>query len=486
MSRIRELVSDTLIYGFTTVVSRLLTYLLVPFYTKFFGPGDYGIITLVFIAIGFFNVLFSFGMESAYLRYGVNRERAASIFKTLQLTILAVASALFLILWLAAPLLQPILALPDTGNDPIYLLMLLILWMDALSTVPFAELRLVRRTIAYASAKLINVALNVALNIVLVLQFDYGIIAVFIANAAASAFTLLQTTLFTRKSYQGTWDGHSLREALLFGLPYIPAGIGYIINEGLSRFFLNMSSDDTIARLYGLEYTAADITGIFGACYKLSVFMMLFTQMFRMAWQPFFMRHAKDASAPGTFADVFLYFNGIAAILFMTVALFVNEIAAIPVPGLRGTIIDARYWLGLSTVPMLLMAYWFQGWYTNFTAGIFISENTRALPKITLAGAAITTVANLILIPMLGMEGAAWASVLSYGSMAMMMYFLVQNKWPIPYRMWRAWASMIVGTAAVFASLQFPIFASVMARAIILVLGSGLVALITLLPRRNQ
>lgn len=486
MSRIRELVSDTLIYGFTTVVSRLLTYLLVPFYTKFFGPADYGIITLVFIAIGFFNVLFSFGMESAYLRYGVDRERAASLFKTLQGTILAVASGLFLMLWLAAPILQPMLALPNTGGDPIYLLMLLILWMDALSTVPFAELRLVRRTIAYASAKLMNVAMNVALNLVLVLQFDFGIIAVFLANAVASAFTMLQTAWFTRGSYQGEWDQQGLRQAMLFGMPYIPAGIGYIINEGLSRFFLNMSSDDTISRLYGIEYTAADITGIFGACYKLSVFMMLFTQMFRMAWQPFFMRHAKDASAPATFAEVFLYFNGIAAILFMTVALFVYEIAAIPVPGLRGTIIDARYWLGLSTVPMLLMAYWFQGWYTNFTAGIFISENTRMLPKITLAGAGITTAANLILIPLLGMEGAAWASVLSYGSMAMMIYLVGQKKWPIPYRMGRAWSVMIIGALAVFLSVEFPYFSSLTARAIILVIGSASVALITFLPNRNQ
>jgi O-antigen/teichoic acid export membrane protein len=269
-------------------------------------------------------------------------------------------------------------------------------------------------------------------------------------------------------------------------MPYIPAGIGYIINEGLSRFFLNMSSDDTIIRLYGIEYTAADITGIFGACYKLSVFMMLFTQMFRMAWQPFFMRHAKDSSAPATFAEVFLYFNGIAAILFMTVALFVYEIAAIPVPGLRGTIIDARYWLGLSTVPMLLMAYWFQGWYTNFTAGIFISENTRMLPKITLAGAGITTAANLILIPLLGMEGAAWASVLSYGSMAMMIYLVGQKKWPIPYLMGRAWTVMIIGALAVFLSVEFPYFSSLTARAIILVIGSALVALITFLPNRNQ
>src|SRR5690606_1582024 len=120
--------------------------------------------------------------------------------------------------------------------------------------------------------------------------------------------------------------------------------------------------------------------------------------------------------APKTFADVFRYYNFVAAGIFLTVALFVAEIAAIPIPGLRGTLIDSRYWLGLSAVPMLLAAYWFQGWYTNFTAGVFIREKTKILPKITLAGATITILANVALIPYFGMEGAAWASVLSYGA----------------------------------------------------------------------
>ncbi len=485
MGRIRQLASDTAIYGLTTVVARLLTYFLVPFYTKFFGTGEYGVITLVFIAIGFFNVLFTFGMESAYLRYGVDRERAASLFKTLQITILGVGSLLVLLLWSAAPLIQPVVALQGGYQDPIYLLMLAILWLDALSTVPFAELRLVRRTTAYATAKILNVAINVALNLYLVVGLGMGIVSVLIANVAASAFTLAHTALLTRRSYSGSWDGPALKTALSFGLPYIPAGIGYIINEGISRVFLNLTPDSMMAALYGSQYTSADITGIFGACYKLSVFMMLLTQMFRMAWQPFFMKYANEVGAGKTFADVFRYYNFVAALVFLTVALFVAEIAAIPIPGLRGTVIDSRYWLGLGAVPMLLAAYWFQGWYTNFTAGVFIKEKTKLLPKITLAGASVTILANMALIPLYGMEGAAWASVMSYGAMAMMIYRASQREFAIPYNMATAFMIMAICGSTVAATVFVPWLASFVGKISLLASGSAIVGAITFWPRRN-
>jgi len=485
VGRIRQLASDTAIYGLTTVVSRLLTYFLVPFYTKYFGTGEYGVITLVFIAIGFFNVLFTFGMESAYLRYGVDRERAASLFKTLQITILGVGSLLLLLLWSAAPLIQPVIALDGGYRDPIYVLMLAILWLDALSTVPFAELRLVRRTSSYAVAKILNVVINVALNLYLVLGLGMGIVSVLIANVAASGFTLAHTALLTRGSYGGKWDGPALQTALRFGLPYIPAGIGYIINEGISRVFLNLTPDSTMAALYGSQYTSADITGIFGACYKLSVFMMLLTQMFRMAWQPFFMKYANAEGAGKTFADVFRYYNFVAAVVFLMVALFVAEIAAIPIPGLRGTVIDSRYWLGLSAVPMLLAAYWFQGWYTNFTAGVFIKEKTNILPKITIAGASITVVANVLLIPLYGMEGAAWASLMSYGAMALLIYRASQKQFAIPYNMATAFLVIAICGSTVAATEIDPWLSTLVGKWSLLLVSSGTVAAVTFWPRKD-
>jgi O-antigen/teichoic acid export membrane protein len=125
------------------------------------------------------------------------------------------------------------------------------------------------------------------------------------------------------------------------------------------------------------EFTPEDIVGIYGACYKVAVFMLLLIQMFRMAWQPFFMRHSDDPDAPRIFARAFLYFNIVAAALYLLVGLFAQEIVAIRIPFTEATLINSRYWAGLEIVPLLLLAYWFHGWYINFSAGIFISEKTK-------------------------------------------------------------------------------------------------------------
>ncbi len=453
MGKIRELFSDTLVYGISSVVARFINYLLVPFYTKFFDPSAYGIIGLIYGAIIFLNVLFTFGMESSYLRYGADREKARNIFKTIQLTLLSGASILVFFSWVMMPLLAPLVgldsALPGSAGDStdiravqqfsgesLFYMMLAILWFDALCMVPFAELRLVRHSYTYAFIRLFNVLVNVSLNIYLVAVAGWGIEAVLFSNMIASGLTVFVLMWFTSHMYRGQWDSAILRRALWFGLPYIPAGLSHAVNEVLSRFAVNNMPQETVSRLYGIHYTADDITGIFNACYKLSVFMLLAVQMFRMAWTPFFMRQSGSDDARKTFAEVFTWFNLAAAVIFITVGLFVEQIVRVHVPILDGTLIDQRYWSGLYIVPWLLMAYWFQGWFLNFMAGIFIEEKMWMLSAITMIGALVTVTGNILFVPLFGMLGAAWVTLSCFFSMAVMMYFLTQSVYYVPYRMY--------------------------------------------------
>ncbi len=462
MGKIRELFSDTLVYGISSVAARFINYLLVPFYTKFFDPASYGIIGLMYGAIVFLNVLFTFGMESAYLRYGADRDKARDVFKTIQVSLLGGASLLVMISWLFMPLLAPLLGLdafvsaapeqitgptaalglhPYSGESLFYL-MLAILWLDALCMVPFAELRLVRRSLTYALIRLFNVIVNVMLNLYLVMGAGWGIEAVLVSNVIASLLTLLVLGWFTAPLYSGRWNAAIIRRALWFGLPVIPAGLSHAINEVLSRFAVNNMPQESVDRLYGAQYTADDITGIFNACIKLSVFMLLAVQMFRMAWLPFVMRQSGSEDVRKTFAEVFTWFNIAAAAVYIGIGLFVEQVVQIRIPLLDGTLIDSRYWMGLYIVPWLLMAYWFQGWFLNFMAGVFIKEKMWYFSGITVIGALITLVGNVLLVPVYGMQGAVWVTLLCFLSMAVMMYFLTQHVYPVPYKM--AKNSMIV------------------------------------------
>src|SRR5699024_2864778 len=174
------------------------------------------------------------------------------------------------------------------------------------------------------------------------------------------------------------------------------------------------------------------------------VFMLLLVQMFRMAWQPFFLRESDNPDAPVIYREVFRYFNGIAGFCFLVVALFVQQIVQIKIPLLDAYLVGEEYWMGLQIVPLLLVAYWFHGWYMNFSAGIFIREKTKVLPVITLIGAAITIGANLLLIPVYGMMGSAAATLISYCSMALMLYYQSTKVYPVNYQMIRAFAMMFL------------------------------------------
>ncbi len=480
LTKLKELFSDTLIYGISSVLARFINYLLVPLHTKVFQQAQYGIISLIFAAITFLNVIFTFGMESAYLRYAKDREHARSFFKTIQLSLLGFASVLAVLLWLLAPLIMPVMSL-DPATKSIYLMMIGIVWFDTLSIVPFAELRLVRKSLQYAAIRTGSVLINVGLNVYLILYQGWNIEAVFMANVAASGTTTAFIWILTAKMWKGGWSRAIFRKAIHFGMPFVPAGLGFAINEVLDRYMIKyFLSDAGAEQFYGVGTTPEDVVGIYSACYKLAVFMLLLIQMFRMAWQPFFLRHADDDEAPELYADVFLYFNAAAAFVFLGVGLFAAQIVQIPVPFLDAYLIDPKMWRGLSIVPVLLGAYWFHGWYMNFSAGVFIEEKTEMLPKITLFGAFVTVIANVVLIPYAGMMGAALSTLLSYASMALLLYLQVRRVYPVLYPLKKVFLMMALVTGCLF--LQGPLSSLAegewISSGLLLILGTGGVIII--------
>lgn len=451
MKKLKELLSDSLIYGISSVLARFINYLLVPLHTKVYETAQYGVVSLIYAAIAFLNVVFTFGMESAYLRYAKDREQARSVFKTIQLALLGFASLLALLMWICAPLIMPVMSLgADTHN--IYIMMIGIVWFDTLALVPFAELRLVRKSLQYAAIRTGNVLINIGLNIYLILYLGWGIEAIFIANLAAAVVTTAFIWLLTADMWKGSWNRAILRKVVLFGLPFVPAGFGFAINEVLDRYLLEyLLSDAAVVQLYGAGMTQKDVIGIYSACYKVAAFMLLLIQMFRMAWQPFFLRHSDDDEAPALYAEAFFYFNVVAAAVFLGVALFAEQIVQIRIPLLDAYLIGEEFWGGLVIVPVILGAYWFHGWYMNFSAGIFIEEKTAVLPKITLFGAAVTIVSNLILIPLYGMMGAAFSTLFSYASMALLLYWQSRKVYPVPYGMGKAAGMMGLVAACILA-----------------------------------
>lgn len=484
MKQLKELFSDTLIYGVSSVFTRFISYLLVPFYTGVFNTDEYGVVSLIYVLIAFLNVVFTYGMESTYFKYAKDRDKAKDIFKTLQLCLFGTTIFLVVGVWFLNPILNPIIGLVEPF--PLFTLMLGILAFDTLSAVPFAELRLDRRPVLFAALKMLNVLITIGLNLYLILEIHLGIEAVLISNVLASIVTAILVWSVTFKMMKGSWDTEVLKKALVFGLPFVPAGIGYVINEMIDRVFLKRMDSETLTNLYGLSaegvaYTGKDIVGIYSAGYKLAVVMLLFVTVFKFAWQPFFMRKSDQKDAPELFSETFRYFNLGAAFIFIFFSLFMSSIVQIKIPFTDATIIGRDYWLGLNIVSPLLMAYWFQGWYINFSAGIFIGNKTKVLAFITLIGSVITILGNYIFVPYFGMIASAYTTLCSYAVMAMVIYFYSKKAFDVPYKLWQGFFVIAIAEFSLALKPTFKEFigSEVWSSAVLFIFSMGILALMT-------
>lgn len=424
MSRLRSLVKDSFAYGISSLLSRFLNFLLVPFYTHVLTPGEFGISNIVFALVAFLNILYQAGFDSSYLRLAHDAEREGEAeSRTLFSTALWSQAGVSLLLTgpflLLAPWLGAVFNVPaDYGR--LFLLAAVILALDALSVVPMAHLRYRRKALHFAFIRLGNVLVNIAANLVLVLGMDQGLEGIFLANVIASTFTLIFLAPVYAANLRPVFAGARLKTLLAFGLPFVPAGLYGIVNEMAGRLFLSRLSGEDVARLYpGTGWDTLHVTGVFSAAWKLGIFGLLLVQMYRLAWQPFFLRHHADPDAPALFGRVLralLLFVGSAG---LTLTLFLDKLVSAPVFG--APLIAPAYWAGMPIVPGILLAYALQAWFVHFTLGVYIARRTGALIWINGVGAAITVSFSLWLVPRHGLWGAVWAAVACYAVMAVLM-----------------------------------------------------------------
>ena len=462
LSRIKKLASETAIYGISTIVGRLVNYLLVPIYLSFFDPELYGIVGLVYTSFLILNHVFQHGMESAYLKFASGKEgrgQVGQVFSTATWSLLGISLGLSgLILLFRMPLSNLVSIGPDWAH--LWYFAVAILTMDALSIVPFAELRLQNRPINFAAVKLANILINVGLNLVLIIGFAYGIEAIFISNLVASVCTFLLLLPMYGRLLRGAFHFPMWKQLMVFGLPFIPSGLSYAFVDRVNLFFLGRMDAEQVLALYrgvmpDSTFEAAQamgdvvfgqyVVGIFNGVWKLGVFMMLVVQMFRFAWQPFFLQHAEDEDAPQLFSRVFTVFTAGSLFVLLGVAFFIDILVAIPNP-LGGTLMPEAYWFALYLVPIAMVGYFFQGLYFNFTAGAYIEKKTSYFVVCTFAGAVVSLLINIFLIPYYGMLAAAWATAIAYAVMAVTLLFIVRRFYPVPYDWWA------VGKTAVLAA----------------------------------
>lgn len=439
MSSIKKLAGQTVWYGASSIVARFINYLLTPYLTLKLTTAQYGEQVLVYSFIPFMNILFTHGMETAFFRFTQNRDKK-SVYNTSSISL--IFSSLLLSLLLIV-FINPVAKLIRLENHPEYILLAaLIIGLDALTTIPFAKLRLDGRPRKFAFVKIAGIVVNVLslyffLSIcpAIVKNDPHGFIAtfykedwkvgyVFVANFIQALVTLL---LLSKEffGFKFKFDKPLWRTMIIYALPIMIAGFGGMINETFDRIMLGWWSTA------GSEHAIKEQVGIYGAVYKLSILITLAVQAFRMGAEPFFFNQSKSDNAPKIYARVMKFFVITLCLMFLAVVLYMNI--------WKQFIQNPKMWVGLSVVPILLLANMFLGIYYNLSIWYKLGNKTMAGAYITLIGAVVTLVINYLFIPKFGYTACAWATFACYGLMMVISYFWGQKNYPVPY----AWKKLL-------------------------------------------
>lgn len=440
MSSIKKLASQTAYYGLSSVLGRMINYALVPLHTRvLLHQQDYGVVGELFAYVTFLNIIFLYGMETAFFRFASKSENPNKIYNSVFTSVLFSSLFLGILLYLLSPQLLSLLSIEHTSSiyriEYLYLF-IAIMVIDAITAIPFAKLRLNNRPLKFASVRVAVIVINVLLNLYFLVFCPYWknihpdsmmasfylesnqVYYIFLAQFIATASTLL----FLYKeilSAKITWLWKEMKPVYVFAIPLLFGGLAGMTNETLDRILLKYYLPGT------MEERLAQV-GIYNAAYKLSIFMTLAIQAFRMAAEPFFFSINKNVDSKIIYAKVMNYFVLACAVIFLGVMMHINILEYI---------LGGSYREGISVVPILLFANLFFGIYVNLSIWYKVSDKTMIGAYITTLGAIITIVLNILLIPIAGYMGSAYATAVCYIVMAIVCYLLGQKYYHVPYNL---------------------------------------------------
>ena len=461
MIELKQLFTQTLIYGFSSVIARILNFFLVPLYTILFMPSEYAIIAEMYAYAALLMVIGSFGMETTFFRFTKEKWKHQDSTQSLK----KVFSSAFIFLLLNAIILmltglvfyKDISILINHPNHPEYVLyFIFIICFDLVSVIPFALLREKNQPIKFALIKTINIIINIFFNlffllfcpylfkegvlpklITIIYKADISVGYVFISNLIASVFTLFLLFSLIRKHITKP-DYRVFKKMIHYAWPILIAGLAFIINETVDKILIKYLLPKGIAMRE---------LGIYSACYKLTIFMTLFVQAYRFAAEPFFFHQFKKPNPKKIYAlmmDAFVLFS---SLVFLFVVLYLDVIKLI--------IPNQLYHEGIVIVPIVLMANIFLGIYYNLSVWYKVTNQTKYAAIISGIGALITIGLNTLLIPRHGYVGAAWTTLICYFSMSVISLYLGRNSFKINYNIRGALKCFFIVFMFLFLSIQF-------------------------------
>ncbi len=490
MAGIKALAKETAVYGLSSIVGRFLNWCLVPLYVYLFPTEEYGIVSYLYSFTAVMLVILNYGMETGFFRF-VNKERDPELVYTTSLTSVGISSIAFIVL--LSILIKPIanlLLLPD--NSLFVWILGTTVAIDAFTNIPFAYLRYKKRAYRFAGIKLLNVAFNIALNLFFLLACPklaasapglidwfyaplggkaFGIGWIFVANII-STLLILCLLIPELKGRRPQIDSQLWRKMIRYSWPLLILGVAGILSQNMGQMIIPYLFE-------GQEEAARSMVGIYGANIKIAIVMVMFTQAFRYAYEPFIFARAKgEGSSPSdknqAYCDAMKFFVVFGLFIFLGVMFYL--------PVLKH-FVSPSYWPGLSVVPIMMVAELCFGVFFNLSLWYKLTDRTQWGMYLSLICFALMFILNVVLVRAIGIPngyiGSAWAALISYFAVMLISYFVGRHYFPLPYELGRmGWYTLFAALLYIASLLFEPILSTALlyaVKTILLLLYIGIV-----------
>ena len=471
MANLKSLAKDTAIYGLSSIIARFINYLLVPIQTARFAAsgGEYGIITNVYAYVSLLIILLTFGMETTFFRFmSKEGEDPKKVYST-ALTMVMMTSLISAILLMT--FLYPIATSVGYADHPEYVaVMYITVAIDAFMAIPFAYLRYLHRPIKFALLKIINILLNIVLNLLYLVvlpalklnpfgiydeQFTLDVAFVFYINLFCTCATLLMLWKeWTAQPFK--IDKNTCKRMLSYTWPLLVMGLAGQLNQAASQILFPYLFD-------GSQEEARAQLGIYGACIKIAMIMVMITQAFRFAYEPFVFGKSKDKDNRETYAQAMKFYLIFTLLAFLVVMGYIDILKFL---------IGETYWEGLRVVPIVMAAEIMFGVFFNLSFWYKLTDRTIWGAYFSGIGAIVLIAIDILLIPRFSYMACAWAGFAAYATSMLLSYFIGQRYYPIAYPI-RQMSAYVLLTIVLFLAMQYansilPLWAALIANTLLI------------------
>lgn len=461
MAGIKSLAKDTAIYGLSSIIGRFLNWCLVPLYTYVFPENEYGIVSYLYSFTAVALVILNYGMETGFFRYANREDNPEKVYST---SLISVGFTSILFILLMSVFINPVSELMLLPQHPLYVWLLAVtVAIDAFSNLPFAYLRYKNKALKFATIKCINVVVNICLNLFFILLCpiiqksmpeaidwfyaplggeDFGIGWIFVANIISTLVVLL-LLLPQVVHVNFIFDGKLLKKMLNYSWPLLILGIAGILSQNMGQMIIPYI-------FTGNETDAHAMVGIYSANMKIALVMVMFTQAFRYAYEPFIFARAKNVGEDKgqAYCDAMKFFIIFGFLIFLGVMFYL--------PVLK-RFISPAYWSGLQVVPVMMLAELCFGVFFNLSLWYKLTDRTQWGMYFSLTVFVIMLLLNLWLVPLIGIPngymGSAWAALISYALITIVSWWVGKKYYPLPYQWKRIFIYAVVAAVLLCAGM---------------------------------